>query len=160
MINRNQIIALAEEVLEGTDRFVVDVLIKNGDVILVFLDADSTLTIEHCVEVSRHIESKLDREQYDYELRVSSAGVDQAITLLRQMRKNIGRSFDFELNDGTKTKGKLTAVDNDKLTIETFSTKKHSKIKKQEAGETIVLSFDQVKIARVIISFNEQKRQS
>jgi ribosome maturation factor RimP len=160
MINRNQIIALAEEALEGTDRFVVDVLIKNDDVILVFLDADSTLTIDHCVEVSRHSESKLDREQQDYELRVSSAGLDQPISLLRQMRKNIGRSFDFELNDGSKIKGKLTLVENNKLTVETFSTKKVSKIKKQEVGETIVLSFDQVKIARVIISFNEQKRQS
>ncbi len=81
MINRNQIIAWAEEALEGTDRFVVDVLVRDGNVILVFLDADSALTIAHCIEVSRFIESKLDRDEEDFELRVSSAGLDQPLRL-------------------------------------------------------------------------------
>ena len=41
------------EALDGSDRFLVDVVIKNDDLILIFLDADTSLTIDHCVEVSR-----------------------------------------------------------------------------------------------------------
>jgi ribosome maturation factor RimP len=154
MINRNQIIAWAEEALMGTDRFVVDVLVRDGNVILVFLDADSALTIAHCIEVSRFIESKLDRDEEDFELRVSSAGLDQPLQLLRQYHKNIGRSLSIECHDESKITGKLIAIEQDKLVLETFITKKQSKIKKQEIGDTIKLPFEAVKEAKIIISFN------
>lgn len=154
MINRNQIIAWAEEALLDTDRFVVDVLVRDGNVILVFLDADSALTIAHCIEVSKFIESKLDRDEEDFELRVSSAGLDQPLQLLRQYHKNIGRSLNIECHDNTKITGKLVAIEEDKLVLETFTTKKQSKIKKQETGETIKLPFDSIREAKIIISFN------
>jgi ribosome maturation factor RimP len=153
MISADQIKQWAEEVLEGTDRFVVEVLIRNNDVIFIFLDADSTLTIDHCVEVSRHIESKLDRDEQDFELRVSSAGLDHPMKLLRQIRKNIGRSFDLELIDGEKVKATLLEVQDQNLILETFTTKKHSKIKQTETGSTITLPFEQIQEAMIIISF-------
>ncbi len=155
MINAKLITLWAEEVLKGTDRFVVDVLIKNKDVIFVFLDADSTLTIDHCVEVSRYIESKLDRDENDFELRVSSAGLDQPLKLLRQIRKNIGRQLDIELEDGSKITARLVDLKDEDLILETFETKKHQKIKKQERGEVITLAFKQIKSAKIIISFDK-----
>jgi ribosome maturation factor RimP len=154
MITSSQVKTWAEEALMDTDRFVVEVVIKDGNVILVFLDADSSLTIEHCIEVSRFIESRLNRDEEDFELRVSSAGLDQPLKLFRQYYKNIGRSLHIECHDDSKIDGKLMAIEEDKLVLETYTTKKQSKIKKQEAGETIKLPISTVREAKVIISFN------
>lgn len=154
MIRRQDIIQWAEEVLEGTDRFVVDVLVKNQDVILVFLDADTELTIEHCVEVSRHIESKLDRDKQDFELRVSSSGLDQPLKLLRQYQKNIGRTLRIQPIEGSAVTGKLTDIRDNSILLQTIIEKKLGKQTKKQTGETISLPFEQIDSAWVMVDFN------
>jgi ribosome maturation factor RimP len=154
MIKREQIIAWANEVLEGTDRFVVEVLIKNRDTILVFLDADTSVAIEDCVLVSRTIEGKLDREEHDFELRVSSAGADQPFKMLRQYKKNIGRSLECTLKNESVITGKLTAVSDRSISLETFKAKKQNKIKTEVAGEAMQIPVNEIKESKVIISFH------
>lgn len=154
MINRDQIISWANEALEGTDRFIVDILIKNRDTILVFLDADTSVNIDDCVLVSRAIEGKLDRDEQDFELRVSSAGADQPFNMLRQYRKNIGRSLEITRNDESVITGKLLEVDEQYITIESFVQKKQHKMKKEEAGDKLSLALSNIKESKVIISFH------
>ena len=55
MITKEQIIKLAEEALEGSDKFVVNVSISKNNVIGLYLDSDSSVTIDDCVKVSRYI---------------------------------------------------------------------------------------------------------
>ncbi len=153
MINRQDIIKWAGEVLEGTDRFVVDVLVKNNDVILVFLDADTELTIEHCVEVSRHIESKLDRDELDFELRVSSAGLDQPLKFPRQYRKNIGRTLKIQNVEGETIMGKILDMDEDSILLQTIIEKKLGKQLKKQLGDNISLPFGQIESAWVMVDF-------
>ena len=62
MITKDQIAALTNEALADSDRFLVEVKVKPNNVIEVYVDADSAISIDHCVEVSRFIEGKLDRE--------------------------------------------------------------------------------------------------
>lgn len=112
MIDRRKTEHLVEEKLSGTDHFLVAVLIKPGNKILVFIDSDTHVTIDDCVAVSRHIEANLDREVEDYELQVSSAGLDQPFKLLRQYHKNTGKQVDIVLNDGKKITGILARVEN------------------------------------------------
>ena len=154
MLNRDIIIDWVNEVLEGTDRFVVDVVIKNDDLIMVFLDADSSLTIDHCVEVSRHIESNLNRDEEDFELRVSSAGLDHPLSLPRQFVKNIGRNIRLEMNDGSSHLGKITGADDLGVTIEVIVERKRNKIKQQELAGTMTCTYKDIKEAWPVISFN------
>ncbi len=153
MIKRDQIIDWANQALEGTDRFVVEVLIKNRDTILVFLDADTSVNIDDCVLVSRAIEGKLDRDEHDFELRVSSAGADQPFRMPRQYRKNIGRSIECTRKDETVVTGKLTGVDEKGISLETFVAKKQNKIKKEVAGDALYIPFAEISESKVIISF-------
>jgi ribosome maturation factor RimP len=153
MITEEQIYKLTEEAIEGTDLFVVDVLVKNNDVIMVFLDADTAVSIDKCVEVSRHIESHLDRDEEDFDLRVSSSGLDHPLTMTRQLIKYLEKNLDIELNDGHKHKCKLLEVNNLELKVALIVTKKLNKIKKEEATETIVFSRDQIKTIRPVINF-------
>ncbi len=154
MIDKELVKEWVNELLDGTDRFLVDVAIKNDDLILVFLDSDTALTIEHCVEVSRHIESKLNRDEEDYELRVSSSGLDHPLTLIRQFVKNIGREIRFEMNDGSHLHGKIIAADDKNLNIELIIEKKRKKIKEQSTAGTMIIAYDDIKEAWPVISFN------
>ncbi|MDE6308235.1 MAG: hypothetical protein K2L79_05460 [Bacteroidales bacterium] len=58
----------------AADLFEVDTVVSPRNVIRVFIDAETGVSIEDCVPVSRHIEGGLDRDKEDFEIEVSSAG--------------------------------------------------------------------------------------
>ena len=152
-MQKSEIVRLVEEAIEGTDQFIVDVFVKNDNLILVYLDADSAVTIADCVKVSRHIENNLDREVEDFELRVSSAGLDYPIRLPRQFVKNTGKLIDVLCEDGEKQRGKLLLFDETSITIEETTTKKHCKLKKESLGEPISIPFTAIKEIKLVIIF-------
>ena len=49
--------------MEGKDYFLTDLTISTDDRIVVEIDHEEGVWIEDCVELSRYIESHLDREQ-------------------------------------------------------------------------------------------------
>ena len=91
MIDAVRIREIAEAQMDGTDLFVVDVRVAPGNGIEVVVDSDTQVGIDRCVALSRAIEASLDREQEDFELTVTSAGIGQPLRMLRQYRKLIGR---------------------------------------------------------------------
>lgn len=126
MIRESQIRKLAEEHLAGTDRFIVEVIVKPGNRILVFIDSDTSVLIDHCASLSRYIESHLDRDAEDFELNVSSSGIDHPYTLVRQYIKNTGREVTVTLPDEQKITGTLVAADQKGFDI--LEKKKEKKI--------------------------------
>ena len=126
MINDRLIRNWIEEHLSGTDRFLVELVIKPGNRILVFIDSDTSVLIEHCISLSKFIESHIDRDIEDFELNVSSAGLDQPYKLVRQYVKNIGRDVLVSLNDGRRIEGSLIAAGDDGIEVlETIKEKKN-----------------------------------
>ena len=67
MIDKNVVTRIVDEWLEGKDYFLVDVTVTPDDKIVVEIDHAEGVWIDDCVELSRYIESKLDREEEDYE---------------------------------------------------------------------------------------------
>jgi len=153
MIKEKQIKKLIEEHLKGTDIFLVELLIKPGNTILVFIDSDEGVKLEDCIGLSKHIESNLDRDSEDFSLNVSSHGLDQPLKLLRQYEKNEGRSLNILLSDGSKKKGKLVKAQKDGILIIPGSAKGKKKTDKEIKEEFI--SFNQVKEAKVVITFKK-----
>ncbi|MBU1370991.1 MAG: ribosome assembly cofactor RimP [Bacteroidetes bacterium] len=154
MIRKEEIIQLAEDLLEGTDRFVVDVLVKPDNRIMIFMDADSAVTIDHCVELSRYIEQNLDRDEEDFELRVSSAGLDQPLQLLRQYKKAIGRKVSVKTAEDEIKKGVLIAADEKEIQIEERIVKQYNKLKKEVKGDTFTIPLDQIEEIKEVIDFH------
>lgn len=107
MIEKKDIIEKAEKGLEGTELYLVEVDVLPGDRIFVFIDGDNGATIDDCVRLSRFIESGLDRDSWDFELNVSSAGMDRPLKDPRQFRKAIGKPVTLKLKDGRKIEGVL-----------------------------------------------------
>ena len=65
---------IAEEELAEGSLFLVEVNITPGNEIEVVIDSDGSVDIDDCVALSRAIEERLDREEEDFELTVTSAG--------------------------------------------------------------------------------------
>jgi len=154
VIVRADIIELAKEHLEETDFFLVDVLVKPQNSIIVILDGDNGVMIEDCVAMSRHIEGSLDREEDDFDLRVMSAGIGQPFKMLRQFKKNIGKGVCVRMLDETETEGVLVKASVNSLKVKGFPAprKKGQKPSKHEKEPEIVeLDFSRVKEAKIII---------
>ena len=151
MIDRKKISRLVDNYLKGDDKFLVGVRVKSGNHIDVFLDGDHGVTISDCVDVSRYIESNLDREAEDFDLRVSSAGIDQPYKLKRQYKKNIGQLVKVTMLDGKEFKGKLVSVVEQEIILEPKLKKK----KKASDGEVneLTLLFENIKETKGIVTF-------
>ena len=153
MIKKKYITKLANDCLFDSDRFVVGIVISTDNVIKVFIDGDSGVTIKNCVEVSRYIESSLDREEEDFELSVSSAGVDHPFVLLRQYINNIDNSVSIIKNDGEKIRGILKSADNDMVNILEEVKRKNKKNKSTAYGEVILIPMSDIKETKRVITF-------
>ena len=153
MIDKKKIEELVEEHLEGTDRFVVGLKVSPENLIQVFIDADSSVTIDHCVALSRHIERNLDRDEEDFELRVMSAGADIPFKSLRQYKKNIGRKVDVVLESGNEVQGVLLSADEEKIELEEEKLVKKGKKKEWKKGDIISIPMKDIKHTKIIITF-------
>lgn len=154
MITQERIIALVEEKIADTDIFVVEVVVKPGNKIEIYIDKDSGLALQDCLRVSRHVEGNLDREVEDYALDVSSPGVGRPLKLKRQYLKNIGRNVEIKLTDGSKIEGKMTAADDSKIVVltsakEAVEGKKGKKLVERENE----IPFDTIAETKIVISF-------
>ena len=77
MIEKKTVCQIVDEWLEDKEYFLVEVIISPDDKIVVEIDHKEGVWIEDCVELSRYIESRLNREDEDYELEVGSAGINR-----------------------------------------------------------------------------------
>ena len=154
MIAKSLVETVVSEHLNSELEFLVDITISAGNKIMVLLDSDQGITIDRCVAISRAIEGTLDREQEDFELEVSSAGLSESLRLPRQFRKNLGRSLDVVLSDGQKHRGVLMDVAQESFTIEEERMEKvEGKKRKLKVTEHLTLSYADVKGAFIVISF-------
>jgi len=147
MIDKEKIAKLAVAFLEGSDKFLCEIQIKQGNIITISIDSDSFVLIDDCIHLSKTIESKLDRDVEDFELRVCSFGADKPLIFKRQYHKNVGRQLNITINEDKKITGILKSVENDTLVIET-TPKKNT-----EAVVLQMIPFDEIKEARVVLKF-------
>ncbi|MCD4772269.1 MAG: ribosome assembly cofactor RimP [Bacteroidales bacterium] len=153
MIKKDEIEKLVNEKLLGTNKFLVDIKIKPVNNISIFIDSDTNITISDCVDVSRFVESSYNRDVVDFQLNVSSAGIDQAFITFRQYKKNVGKEVNILLSDETKLKGTLIEVNENFIKLKPIVSKKEKK--KGINDDIIELSFNEIKETKIIISFKK-----
>ncbi len=154
MISKKKIEDLLERANMDSSLFVVDVKVSNNNNISVIVDGDNGVSISKCVEYSRAIEGNLDRELEDFELSVSSYGIDQPIIMLRQYKKYIDRPVQIHLKDDTIKTGILVSVTDSTLIMNEEIVKKNRKSKKMLVGEeSTEIEMDSIKLAKGLIVF-------
>jgi len=73
--------------------FLIDLTISDSFKISIGIDGDNGVVLQDCIDISRAIENSLDREEQDFSLEVASVGVGSPLKLVRQYKKNIGRTL-------------------------------------------------------------------
>lgn len=156
MITTAQIREIIEETLQEKECFVVQLDVLEGNKISLEIDSLNGIVVADCVAFNKAIESKLDREVEDFELLVSSPGLDKPFRVVDQYYKNIGREVKVVRIEGEVIKGELTKVEEEAITV-TFSYKE--RIEGRKKKQTIVkeerIPFNNIKETTIIISFKK-----
>ncbi len=148
MIGKQQIEDTVKEFMKGTGLFIVAVKVSSSNRITVFVDKNEGISIDECAAIHRHIEMNIDRDKEDYELQVSSPGLDLPFVVPEQYYKNEGNVVEVIDYDGNKYNGKLRNVTSGGFELESeFKVKGKSK----EIRE-ISFNFDQVKSTRIFLT--------
>lgn len=154
MISAATIRELAEKKLLEGDSYLVDITVSASNKIRVTIDNFRGISIQECVSMSRWIENNLDRETEDFELEVTSPGLDQPFKVFRQYEKNIGREVEVKLTDGNKVEGKLVSAANEQVEIEQqVREKTEGKKGKQLVVRKFSFPVSEIKETKVIIKF-------
>ncbi|MCB2197022.1 MAG: ribosome assembly cofactor RimP [Bacteroidetes bacterium] len=154
MITKERIKDIINDSIKEKNAFIVDIKVSSSNKINVEIDSIDGFTIDDCVEVSRLIESNLNRDEEDFELEVASAGLSEPFKVIQQYQKNLNKEVETLTKSGIKIKGTLSKVTDDGFEIEEPKmVKVEGKKKKQPVIEKHWFDFDQVKATKVVIKF-------
>lgn len=154
MIEKELIINFATQFLEGTPDYLTDVTVSADNTIVIEIDNDHGVDIDDCVALSKHIESKLDRETEDFELTVTSAGLSSPFKILRQYKKYEGKEVEVLCKNGQKVTGTLKSSDqNGFVVIASKKVKPEGAKRKIEVETEIPFAFDEIKHTKYLIRF-------
>ncbi|MFM9988462.1 ribosome assembly cofactor RimP [Flavobacterium sp.] len=133
--------------------FLIDLNINDANKIVITLDGDNGVQLQDCINISRSIDNNLDREEVDFALEVASAGVSLPLKLVRQYRKNIGRTLKIKTSSQT-IEALLLEVSEEDITVE-WSSREPKKIGKGK--ETVAhkekIAYADIQEAIVVIIF-------
>ena len=134
------------------EAFLVEVKIRPGNNIKIYIDADHGISIDKLVQYNRTVYRQIDESGLfpngDFSLEISSPGLDEPLKLYRQYLKNIGRYVEVLLKDGIKREGKLVSATSDEIVIEEEKT---SKKIREVVPHTI--SYNDIKTTKIQIKF-------
>ena len=152
----SQIQAIEQKVMALIDpdpeNFLVEVKVRPGNNIKIFVDADRGMSIDKLAHYNRSLYRQIEESglfpNNDFSLEISSPGLDEPLKLRRQYLKNIGRYVEIVLKSGIKTEGKLLSATDEEVVIE---EEKGTKKKKEIIQHS--LSYDDIKTTKIQIKW-------
>ena len=148
MVDKQNIQRIVEEFIKGTELFLVAVKVSSSNRITVLADKKGGITIDECALIHRHIENNLDREKEDFELLVSSPGLDIPFTVIEQYYKNEGKKVEVIDNEGNRYTGILKNITHGGFELE---CEVKSKGKSKEIRD-LSFNFESIKSTRVVLT--------
>ena len=160
MISQSTVTELVEQKIEGSDKFIVEVKVNPSNKIIVLIDSYSGLSIDDIVGVSKHVESAFDREEEDFELEVSSAGLESPFMVGDQYKKALGKEVKVITEEGRKVEGVLSSYDSEGIVLK-YEEKQRIEGRKKKIIVPIERSLffngankeSNIKTTKIVISF-------
>ncbi len=152
MISEKRLLELVEEKIKGSELFIVEVKVSGGNRISIALDRPTKLNVGDCAEVSRFVEAGLNRDVEDFEITVSSPGLEQPLKVLNQFLKHQGRNVRVLLKDGRLLRGKMTSANEEGIVIEVFRENKKKNME-QTQNEIANLKYPEIKETKIEVTF-------
>jgi|ERR1035437_1868530 ribosome maturation factor RimP len=153
MISAKTIEQIVNDKIIGGHMYLVEATVSAANAITVFVDSEQAVTLSDCMELSKHIESQLDREVEDFELSVSSAGLSEPFKVARQFAKNIDKLVEIVGKDGQKRIGTLIAHNPTGIEVEFIKKEKPEGAKRKvEVAFKEMIPFEAIKLVRLHIT--------
>lgn len=152
MISENTIKENLQEYLDAKNLFIIDIHISPHNQIEITIDGDNYVSIEECAEISRYVESFLNRDIEDYSLIVSSPDANKPLIMPRQYPKHIGKNISILTTESKELKGKLISANSNAIQL-LISTKIQEGKKKKKTEQSINIEYDKIKKAKIILPF-------
>lgn len=156
MIGQKEIEKLINESLQDTDLFLVELVISQANNIQVFIDGDTQVSVNDCVQLSRAIESSLDRDEEDFELHVSSAGLDLPLQKKRQYKKHLNKMLKIKTKEEEMLILRLESVNDSGIIGTPLKKNKNAKkgaIKQFIELERVEIPFESIIETRIEVIF-------
>ena len=154
MVSKDLVKDIIVKLTHDTAIFPVEVKVSSANKISVEIDSPQGITIEECVNISRAIESGLNRETEDFELEVSSPGLTQPFRVFEQYLKNCGQQVDVVRIDGQKINGLLQYADSEGITLEILTKIKEVGQKRPKTVmQSFSLKFNEIKATKLALTF-------
>ncbi len=98
--------------------FITDVKVSaDNDVVIAIESEEGIVEMEDCVAVNNRFQDIFSRDEEDYSLTVTSAGLDQPFKIVRQYVKAVGTKVVVKTRDGRKITGKMESADENGFTV-------------------------------------------
>lgn len=154
MKDKSTILEYLHPILEKSGLFLVDIEVSPDNVIDIYIDSLTGTNITACIEVSKTLEEKLDREAEDFELSVYSAGIGYPFKVLQQYEKNLGKKIEVKFTGGTKRSGTLKSYSTDGIVL-VYEEKvtMEGKKKKVTVEKESFFPFSEITEARDVVTF-------
>lgn len=145
---------LGKALEENPQLFLIDLDFSETNKISVVLDGDSGVNLQDCINVNRFLDNGLEGEEVEFSIEVASAGLSTPLKLVRQYKKNIGRTLKVKTISQGDVEGTVTEADEEGVTL-TWSAREPKEIGKGKVTveKTLKISYTDIKEAVVIISF-------
>jgi ribosome maturation factor RimP len=156
MIERKDIQVIIEDYTADAALFLVSLKISGDNVVEVVIDGPQGVNLDQCVALSNRINAAFDRNIDDFELTVSSAGLDQPLRIFPQYLKYIGQEVDITLRAGKKIRATLLEATPETITVQYEQQKKiEGKKRKQRLTITETYTLTEVKTTKPIIKWKD-----
>mgnify|MGYP003633631491 CR=1 FL=1 len=144
---------LIESLSEKPELFLIDFTITDAFKIIVAIDGDNGVALQDCIDLSRLVEGNLDREEQDFSLEVASVGVGSPLKLVRQYKKNVGRTL--IVKTATENLEAELVEANDDFVILSWKAREPKKIGKgkETVQKRLEIPYADIKEAIVTVTF-------
>jgi ribosome maturation factor RimP len=155
MTFKEKVKQLLDKALEENEHlFLIDLDFSETNKISVVLDGDLGVNLQDCINVNKFLDSGLEGEEVDFSLEVASAGLSSPLKLVRQYKKNIGRTLKIKTISQGDFEATLSDANEENATL-SWSAREPKEIGKGKVTvqKTITIPYSDIKEAVVIISF-------
>ena len=145
---------LEKALAENSQLFLIDLEFSETNKISVILDGDLGVNLQDCINVNKFLDNGLEGEEVEYSIEVASAGVSSPLKLVRQYKKNIGRTLKVKTISQGDYEATLSYADSENAKL-SWSAREPKEIGKGKVTvqKTISIPYTDIKEAVVIISF-------
>ena len=155
MIDKQNVLNLIQEKLQGTGYELITFQVNAQNEILVEVDKLEGVDVDFCATLNHFLVESLDAQGLeDYSLEVGSVSLTAPFVTKMQYTKHLGHDVEVLAADGKKYRGTLVSVDEESFAIDTeVMVAVEGKKRKQKEIQTLTFAYNAVKYTKYDLKF-------